>query len=484
MRVLLPFVFILLTILIGIFAINTLRFSSKRIPIEAIEPTPIDSSVLKRFAEAIKIPTITTYERIDSTAFFKLDTLISKTFPLADSMLEVQKFNQFSRLYKWPGKNAKLKPILLMGHLDVVPIEAESADKWTQDPFSGKIDDTYIWGRGTMDDKSTIFSILEAIELLLTEDYIPERTIYLAFGHDEEISGKNGAAAIATFLEQKGISFEFVLDEGHMIIEDALSAYDGPIALIGLGEKGYTTFTLTAKLEHGGHSSMPPKQTAIGVLSTAINRLQNNPLPAKIDGATAKLFKHIGPEMSMPYKVLFANLWLTKGIVKNVFSANPQTSAMIRTTTAPTVINGGVKDNVLPTMASAKVNFRILPGETIDYVKEYVEKVIEDPRIKVEVGTNSSNPPPLAGTNTFGYQVIYKSIQQIFPDVLVTPALTIATTDSRYYTKVSSNIYRFTPLRITNAELEGFHGVNERLRKENYIQMIQFFHQLIQNSCK
>lgn len=464
--------------------INTLRFSSKQISLPVLESIPIEESVLSTLSEAIQIPTISTYEGLDTAAFYQLDTLLSNSFPLVDSFLTCTKINTFSRLYRWLGKNADLAPILLMGHLDVVPIEAESRAQWTQPPFSGTIDDQYIWGRGTLDDKSTIFAILEAVEILIQADFQPERTIYLAFGHDEEISGQNGAKATVDHLKEKGVKLDYVLDEGHMILEDAMSALDSPLAMIGIGEKGYCTLTLTAKLEKGGHSSMPPKQTAIGILSTAIDRLQNHPLPAKIDGATAEMFSYIGPEMNLSYKVLFANLWCTKGILKNVFSAQPTTSAMIRTTTAPTVIKGGVKDNVLPTEASAKINFRILPGETIDYVKSYVKKTINDPRVQLEASANAINPPPISPTTTPAYNAIQKSIQQVFPDVIVTPALTIATTDSRYYTDLSPNIYRFMPIRITNKELDGFHGVNERLSKANYKQMIRFFRQLILNSAK
>ena len=484
MRRLFRIFLLLLALFFGVLSINTIGFSSKQIPVDPTDSWPVEDAVFTRLSKAIQAPSITTAERIDSSAFYQLDILIKQSFPLVDSFLELTTINSFSRLYQWPGKNPKLNPILLMAHLDVVPIEEESKTKWTKPPFSGHIGEEYIWGRGAMDDKSSIFGILEAIEILLTQGYNPERTVYLAFGHDEEISGQNGAEAIVAHLQNKGVQFEYILDEGQMIIQDALSSLDSPLAMIGIGEKGYTTMHLEVALEEGGHSAMPPRESAIGILSTAIKRLQDQPLPAKIDGATAEMFNYIGPEMSLPYKVLFANLWCTRGLLKGVFNGSPTTSAMIRTTTAPTIINGGVKDNVLPTVATAKVNFRILPGETVQSVQQFVEKTIGDPRVKVEASDGSSDPPPLSGTNTFGYGVIQKSIQEVFPDVVVSPALTIATTDSRHYTELSPNIYRFMPIHIPQSELDGIHGVDERLSKQNYKQMIRFYYQLIVNSCK
>lgn len=471
-------------IIVGIATVKTVGFTSKQIPVEPVEPIAIPESAIEHLSKAVQIPTVSEENKVDTTALLNLDTLIQQAFPNVDSLLEKTYVNRFSLVYKWAGRNPKLPPVLLLGHMDVVPVESEAA--WSVSPFSGEVHKGYIWGRGTMDDKLNVFGILEAAEMLLKEDYQPERTVYFAFGHDEEISGEYGAKAIAARFEQQGIRFEYVLDEGQLIIENALPGLDPPLGMIGVAEKGYVTLHLLAKQEEGGHSSMPPKETVIGVLSKAIVKLQTNPFPGKIDGATKGLLQHAGPEMNFPYNVLFANLWLSEGLLKNIFSGKPSSNALIRTTTAPTIIEGGVKDNVLPTSASAKINFRILPGETIESVTSYVQNIIDDPRVsvatsKIEFG---QNPSPVSDEGTFGFLVIQKSIREVFPETVVAPALVIGATDSRHYQSVSDQIYRFQPIQISLDDTKRFHGIDERISVENYKQAIRFYRQLILNSCK
>jgi len=467
-----------------VFTIKTIRYPSMQVKIEPIEKVAIDNAVAQRLGQAIQFPTISFESKVDTTAFENLDSFIQKSYPLIDSLLEKETINRFSYIYKWQGKNPKLNPILLLAHLDVVPVEESSLDKWTHPPFSGKIVDNVIWGRGAMDDKSSIFSILEAVEMLLKSDYLPERTVYLAFGHDEEVSGLNGAQVIAKKFKQQKIEFEFILDEGSLIVENAVAGLASPLALIGVAEKGYTTLTLTANLEEGGHSSMPPSETAVGVLSKAIYTLQENPFPAKIDGAVRDMFNHIGPEMGAFNKVLFANLWLTEGLIVGQFNKSPQSSAMIRTTTAPTMLRGGIKDNVLPTKASARINFRILPGETVESVANYVRETIDDDRVIVAPpdAQKSQNPSVVSSTESFGFQIIQTTIQQLNPDVVVAPSLVIAATDSRHYTELSDHIYRFQPIQIDKSETKRFHGIDEQLEVENYKNMIRFYRELILNA--
>jgi carboxypeptidase PM20D1 len=247
-------------------------------------------------------------------------------------------------------------------------------------PFSGDVRDGYIWGRGTLDDKVSAFGILEAVEMLLQAGYQPNRSIYIAFGHDEEVGGTNGAKEIAQFFKDQGITFEFVVDEGSIILNNALKGLQPPLAMIGIAEKGYTTVTLTAQGE-GGHSSMPPPHTAIGILSKAICRLEDNPMPASTEGPLSLMLETLAPEMQQPYRTVFSNLWLFEGVLKRQLSAGNASNAIVRTTTAPTMLQAGIKDNVLPTTASATVNFRIRPTETVDDVLRHVRHIIADERI-------------------------------------------------------------------------------------------------------
>lgn len=464
--------------------VKTVLFHSRQIPIAAVPPIDIEDAVIQRLTRAIQIPTISQTDRIDTSAFLQLDTLIQQAFPRVNSLLEKNYINRFSLIFKWQGKNPNLTPVLLIGHMDVVPIE--DSTKWEVPPFSGAVQNGYVWGRGTLDDKVTVWSVLESVEQLLKEDYAPERTIYLAFGHDEEISGLNGARSIANWFKAQSIHFEYVLDEGGIILEKALPGLAPPLAMIGIAEKGYTTLKLTVALKNGGHSSMPPKQTAIGILSDAITKLEAHPFPAKIDGAARGLLQTVGPEMPLHFKIVFANMWLTEGLLKWQLSQAPTSSAMIRTTTAPTIMHAGVKDNVLPSTAEAKVNFRILPGETVETVMDHVRRTIADERVRVAQDNASfgENPSPVSGITTFGYSVLQKSIREVFQQAVVAPSLVIGATDSRHYSEVSDHIYRFLPIQLVNEDLSRIHGHNERVSIANYKNSIRFYRQLILNSSK
>lgn len=472
-------------VLFGIMLYNAFTADSKQIVAAPVEEISVEDKVLDNLSSAIQLPTVSA-GAIDSSAFKNLDTLLQKTFPLIDSLLEREVVNDFSYIYKWAGRNTRLEPILMLAHTDVVPVESSSEDKWTIPPFSGKIQDGYLWGRGTLDDKLEVFSMFEAVEMLLKENYDPERTIYFAFGQDEEIGGMSGAIPIAKIFAERGIEFEYILDEGSIILEKALDGLEKPLAMIGVTEKGYTTLTITALLKEGGHSSMPPKETAVGILSKAIVRLQDNPFPMKIDGATENFFQYIGPESAFLQKMLFTNLWLTEGIITSQLGKDNTSAAMLRTTTAPTMLRGGIKDNILPTRASAKVNFRIIPGETVESVAARVRTVINDNRVVVETGEDkmSSNPPPISPTDNFGFQVVQKTIGETFPEAIVAPSLVIAATDARHYTNLSKNIYRFSPITITRADLKTIHGIDEKISTEGYKDMIRFYRRLFMNSSR
>ncbi len=484
-RLLFRFFLFVLVILIGIICLNTLRFSSRQISSPAIELLPIGDGVLQRLSSAVQIPTVSYADRIDTTAFLQLREFFDSTYLRVNQELEHYAVNDFSRVYYWPGKNPKLKPILMMAHLDVVPVEKKTESEWEEAPFGGLIKGDFIWGRGTLDDKMNALGMLEAIDLLLQADYQPDRGLYLAFGHDEEVGGRNGAQAIARRFAQQGLTFEYILDEGMVIMEKALPGLEAPVTLIGTAEKGYATLDLSVELAEGGHSSMPPKETAIGILSKALYRLETEPFPARIDGPTAALFDYVGPEMNLPFKTLFANLWLFEGVLKGQLSAKTMTNATVRTTTAPTIVHAGIVDNVLPTKAEATVNFRILPGETVASVIEQVQSTISEERVEVKEAATSHNndPSKVPPTDAFGFSVLQKTACEIFPHTIVAPALMIAATDSRHYQQFSENIYRFSPMQLKNTDLARIHGHNERISIENYQNLIRFYHQLILNSC-
>ena len=476
---------LVLFVFAAIFTVNTISFSSKQITVQPVEPLKIGDGAVERLAGAVRLPTVSEGGKIDTASFRLLDTFFQKNYPLVDSLLEKTTIGGFSHIFKWQGQNSRLSPILLMAHLDVVPVE-DGGSKWSVDPFSGKIEGGQIWGRGSMDDKSSACGILEAIEMLLKVDYIPQRTVYVAFGHDEEVGGEQGAKQIAAWFKQKNIEFDFVLDEGNLIVEDALPGLDKPLALIGIAEKGYATLELIVNLDEGGHSSMPPPGSAINRLSEAIVKLRDHPSPAKIEGPVRAMFDHVGPEMGFFNKIIFANLTWTQGLVKGQMSQAVASNAMLRTTFAPTIVGGGFKENVLPTQAKATVNCRILPGESVESALKHARDVIDDERITVSLSKTSqaSEPVPATDMGTFGYAVLQTTVREIFPEAVIAPALVIATTDSRHFQNVSKNIFRFQPLQLKREDLKRFHGIDERIEVESYRQVVRFYRQLLLNACK
>jgi carboxypeptidase PM20D1 len=369
-----------------------------------------------------------------------------------------------------------------MGHYDVVPVIQGTERLWQHKPFAGELSEGFLYGRGTLDDKTTVIGILEAVEYLLHKGYQPERSIYLAFGHDEEVSGKNGGKSIAELCEKRQIEFEYILDEGGSIKADGLSGIQKPIALVGIAEKGFLTLQLNVTTE-GGHSSMPPPQTGIGIMAEAIDKVQKNPFPARLEGAAAYTIDYLAPEMPFSNKLVMANRWLFKPLITKVMENSKPGNATVRTTIAPTIFEAGVKDNVLPIEAMAKINFRIVPGDTAAYVIQRIKNVIDKNQVTVEpLGTHDPNPSGISDTATLGFRLIHQTIKRCFPDVIVTPNLVVGATDSRFYKNVSKNIYRFMPVRMTDEDLKRFHGTNERISITDFKNVVLFYVEMIKGS--
>lgn len=472
--------------LVIILVFNTIQFPSKQMTPEKPDEISFDlKKVAERLAGGLRFQTISHQEsdKLDPEAFFGFYRYLEEQFPLVHSVLEKEVVGQLSLLYTWKGSNSQLKPLILMSHTDVVPAEPGVKNQWKYPPFSGTVAEGYIWGRGALDVKGTLFATMEAVEMMISQGKIPQRTIYLAFGHDEEVGGKKGNAKIADLLKQRGIQPELVVDEGLPIVYNMVPGTSKPLAGIGIMEKGYLCLTLTVR-EEGGHSSMPPRHTAIGILCEAVQRLENNPFPVSFDGPEKQMFDFIAPEMSFPTRMLFANLWLFQPLIEKKLTSSPPSNALLRTTTAVTMIEGGIKENVLPQKASATVNFRMRAGETIQTVLDHVRKTIDNPNIEItKTGFIEKKPTPVNNTESKSFQMMQKTIHQIFPDAIVAPGIVIGGTDSQYYTEISENILLFFPWRLTKEDLAGIHGVNERLSVENYGEAIRFYYQLIRNAA-
>lgn len=468
-----------------------LFFDGQQATVGPAAPLLVDANAaIERLAGALRLPTVSSdataagVVSAEPTPFAALHAYLKAQFPRAHGSLLREVVGGGSLLYTWPGVDTSLPVLLLLSHLDVVPVDAADLPRWTHPPFAGRVADGYLWGRGAMDVKVTATALLEAVEGLLSEGFRPSRTVMLAFGHDEEIGGREGAAKVAALLKTRGVQAELILDEGLTLTEGLVRGLDQPAALIGIAEKGYATLLLSARSE-GGHSSMPPALTPVSRLARALTRVAERPFAAELDGVTEELVRHLGPHMGVGQRLALANLWLTRWLVAQRFAARPQTNALVRTTLAATLFQGGIKANALPGSAQATLSARIHPRDSIAKVLAHVRAAIDDPQVTVAVKTETAHEPtPPSPLDSPAYARVARAIREVFPEALVAPGLFLGFTDSYHYRAagLSRNVYRFSPLWLRPEDTARFHGVDERVAVSHYPRMIAFYRQIIVNS--
>lgn len=475
------FLLLLLTVVVLIAAVVLLRtyqFISHQKPYPPLAKIALDEKALaERMAGAVRCATISYYseDKTDAKSFAALHALMRKHFPKVFSTLTAQVIGRYGLLLEWTGRDPKAKPALLLAHQDVVPIAPGTEKDWSQAPFSGTIDSEFIWGRGALDDKASLWGILEAVERKLGEGFQPTRTLYFGFGDDEEVGGKRGAGQIALALRAKNLEFDSVLDEGGLLGDGLLPEVASPVAFVGIAEKGYTSVEMIAH-EKPSHSSTPPKpeRTAIGRVAKAIVTLQAHPFPAKLEGPMQRMLEAVGPEMSFKSRVALANLWLMSPLVLNQLADAPSANAAIRTSIAPTIFQAGEKDNILPGIARAVVNFRTMPGMNSEKVVEYVRNVINDKEMELNYNSHGE-PSEVSSVDSPSFKRLEQAIREIYPTAVVAPNLTVASTDSKHYRALTANIYRFLPVRFGPSDLGRFHGTNERIAIKDYADGVRFY---------
>lgn len=448
-----------------------------------LEPGIDAQAFLDHLGAAIRLRTVSfaERERNDPGDMYALHAFLRDTYPLTlKKHCAVQFVNDLSLLITWEGSDPDLDPIVLMAHMDTVPVEEATEDDWEHDPFSGEVVDGELWGRGALDDKGPLIAIMEAVEHLLSTGFEPARTVMIAFGHDEEIGGAEGAGRTAELLRDAGVRPWMVVDEGGFVFDQIPALTTAPVALVATSEKGYVDLKLTAAGE-GGHSSVPPKSTVIGQLAAAIQHLEENPLPAHIEVLVPQ-FAALAPRLSRGKRLLLTNLNLFGPIVERQLNKDPGIRAIIRTTTAVTMVSGGVKPNVLPQEASAVVNFRILPGDSIQTVIDHVKGLV-GPEISVEpFGEFRVEPSDLSSTESEAWRVLATSIEETFPDAVVAPWVLTAATDSRHFRDIAGDVYGFNGFSLTLGTAGRFHGTGERIPTSDAEQAVSFFCRLIRNA--
>jgi carboxypeptidase PM20D1 len=471
------FLTVALLLLVAVLAGRALTLDRRQVP--PGEPAAIEVDALQaaaRLAGALRFPTISWGDatRRDQAAFLALHDYLRAQFPRAHATLTRETVAGLSLLYTWTGADPAQRPLLLLGHLDVVPAEPTTSGPWTHPPFAGVVSGGRVWGRGTLDSKGSVLGLLEAVEALLVAGFKPARTVYLAFGHNEEGDGDaSGAAAVAATLASRGVRNAWLLDEGGLI-HDRVPGVARPVALVGIAEKTAVDLELVARAP-GGHSSMPAPETAVSMIASAIDRLQHHPMPARLDASnpTRQTLTTLAPDMSWVLRTAVANLWLLRPVVTSQLAATPSGNATIRTTITPTQVTGSPKSNVIAAEARAVLNARLLPGDSVEDVIAHLRTHIDDDRVEIRV-LGQTRPGSVSPTGTPEFDRLQRAIRAVFPDVLVAPFLTIGATDAREYAAIAPESYRFIPV-LQDGALALIHGVDEHVRIDVYEKMIRAY---------
>jgi carboxypeptidase PM20D1 len=478
-----------LVLVIAIVALVLVRAWLHR-PLAAVAVEPVrveidEARAAQHLSEAVRFRTVSNQRReeFDAAEFERFIVWLAEAYPDVHARLELTRHGDYSLLYRWPGSDAALAPVLLTAHYDVVPVIEGTESDWRHPPFDGVIDDGVIWGRGALDDKSAVIAQLEAATYLLTSGFAPRRTVYFSYGHDEEVGGMQGAAAVTEALRAQRVQLAWSLDEGSFLFDRLLPGVDRPMASINVAEKGGLTLEIVAKAD-GGHSSMPPRQTAVGRLAEAISKLEDNPIPGGLSDLSEQTFDTASRYMPFTYRVLFANRWLFGGVIEDRLSSLPFGNAMLRTTIAPTMLQASPKVNVLPIEAIATVNFRVHPRDSIESITAHVKNVVESEFVTVRPADGGGRAASeVSDSQSPGFDDIARSVREIYGDVVVTPGLMIAGSDSRHYGQIADDAYRFNPMTVSQDDLTGFHGTNEKIAIANLAQGVRTYVQIIRNGA-
>ena len=468
-----------LVLLLAVMAWRTWRLAAAQTPVAARAGVAVDADgAARRLSHAVQLQTVSTPQDTHAAAFEALHQHLQASFPALHARLSRQTFGRHALLYTWPGSDPKAQPIALLAHQDVVPVAPGTEATWTHPPYSGAIAEGHIWGRGAWDDKGSLMAIFEAVDLLVRSGFAPRQTVYLALGADEELGGEEGARLIAQHLRQQGVKLRFVLDEGLLITHGMVPGVSGPVALVGVAEKGYMTLKLTAKGQ-AGHTSMPPPRSTVGVLGEAVARVEAHPMPPRLEGVPQQMLEAVAPRMSLLPRVLMSNLWLTGPLVRSQLEASNSANAMLRSTLVATVFKAGERENVLPGVATAWVNSRLLPGDSSQRVEQHVREVLQGLDVSVDAEPQRVEASAISRSSGGDFALIERSLRELQPEVAVAPGLLVGGTDSRHFDGVAEQVYRFSPVHAASGDMSRFHGSNERIAVSNLVQMVQFYERLL-----
>lgn len=468
----------------GLLAAAALALAACGAP-EATQPDPIEpapgplseTALAEQLSDAIRFQTISRRGEPEHAmeAFTAFRAWLAQTYPRTFSELAVDDLGYGTLWLTLQGGDATLAPIVFIAHQDVVPVEPGTQDQWTHPAFEGRIADGYVWGRGALDMKGHLVTLLAAMETLLEDGFAPHRTIHIGLGHDEEVGGA-GARAMAAWLDARDRRAWFVIDEGGAVVMD-FPLTGKPVAMIAVGEKGFLTVEVTARAR-GGHSSTPPERTAVGQLAEALTRIQDNPFDQSLEGGPVKdMLRAVAPDMDGMASFAAARPGLFGPLIAGRMREDDAARAMLGTTIAPTVISGGVVENVLPQEARALINLRLHPRDTGEEAIAHLRRAVEGlDGVTIAPISAWSDAPPVASADGPAWAIVAGAAASHAPEgAPVTPGLLVATTDIRAFANSADNLYRFNPGRVTLADLARIHGDDERIATANLPIMVSYF---------
>ena len=462
----------LVLLAVSVIIIRTVTFKAESVPERKTAPVSVNGDkAIADLAEMIRCRTVSNRDRSleNEAEFGKFKALLPRLFPNIFEKCEYKEVGDRAILIRYKGKSSA-SPSVFMSHYDVVSVEE---DLWSEDPFAAVIKDGFLWGRGTLDTKVTLNNAMQALEAAISDGFVPENDIYLAFAGDEEISG-TGASMIVDLFEREGINPAMVLDEGGAVVNKVFPGVNIPCALVGIAEKGMLNIELTFN-GNGGHSSAPKPHTPVGRLSAACVRVENHPFKFTKSAAAMQMLNTLSSNSNFVYRMIFSNLWIFTPVLNFICKkSGGELNALLRTTCAFTQMEGSKGINVIPPSAKMAANLRLIPGDTTESALEYIKKVVNDPEIEVKM-LEGNDPSRVSSTDCEGWSRIERAINATWSDAIVSPYLMMACSDSRHWGRISDKVYRFSTMALTKDERDSIHGNNERVSLETIERSLEFY---------